>query len=69
MNVAKLHFGLRNFVFGNRHQVSVEDDEISVFSDFYAAFAGFYETASSNPNRDGTQGLLAGQGIFHLKTF
>lgn len=60
MNVAKLHFGLRDFVFGNRHKVSVEDDEISVFSDFDTSFAGFDKAAFSNPNRDGTQGLLAG---------
>ena len=60
MNVTRLYFGLGDFVFWYGHQVSVEDDEISVFSHFNASFATFEEAAFGHPNRDGTQGLLAG---------
>ena len=62
-----LHLGLLNLVLGNGHNIAVENDEIGVFPNFDAAFAVFEETAFGHPNRDGTQGLFAGQGILHLE--
>ena len=67
--MAELNFGFSYFIFLYGHNVSVEDDEISVFAYFNAAFTTFKEAAFGYPNRDGTQGLLACEGVLHLETF
>ena len=67
--VTKFNLRFRNSPLFYRHYIAVKYHEISVFSCFYAAFSGFEETAFGHPNRDGTQGLLAGEGVLHLETF